>query len=301
MWDGHDFQFWCSHFFFFLFLCIAPQCRYCVTEPPQYERSTSAETPGFFPGFPAESALIITVSPPKWRQRATAGGEELGFKQYRLQEVQPSLLVVDSDINSNEYLGALPDCLSMNCYHTWAWALEAVLCACDRVYLWCRLHTSVYLYVLVHCCERAPLLGQIWVICRITGSPKWPGLTGTINQNIVGALGRGCGFMLRLHLRGLELHWDPMHLCTMIFKWSMTGWTTFISTKSLHGYWTVKGAVHQKYTTIKPKELLFLLYFYQNDTPLCWKSVSDWTLQLIGLIWNCITTSLQFIFKCTDK
>ncbi|TNN89126.1 hypothetical protein EYF80_000414 [Liparis tanakae] len=33
------------------------------------------------------------------RQRATAG-EELGFKQYRLQEAQPSLLVEDSDINT---------------------------------------------------------------------------------------------------------------------------------------------------------------------------------------------------------
>lgn len=133
-----------------LFFSIAPQ-RFCATESPQYERNTSAETPGSLPEIPAESALIITVFPPKWRQRATAGGEALGFKQYRLQEVQPSLLVVDSDINSNEYLGALPDCLSVNCYKTRGWALEEAfdcvrlcvcrcpclpVCACDHV---CRM------------------------------------------------------------------------------------------------------------------------------------------------------------------
>lgn len=101
-----------------------------MSESPQRERSTSAGTLGFFlPEIPAESALIITAPPPTppsevETERATAGGEELGFKQYRLQEVQPSLLVVDSDINSNEYLGALPDCLSTNRYRTGARALK---------------------------------------------------------------------------------------------------------------------------------------------------------------------------------
>lgn len=247
------FNFWCSYFSALLHSAdIVWLNHHNMSEALQQELQV------LFPEIPAESALIITASPPKWRQRATAGGEELGFKQYRLQEVQPSLLVVDSDINSNEYLGALPDCLSMNCYHTWGRALGAgfvcvSLCALVTASVGlrvttctCNVRTSVYLYVLARCCECAPLLGQIWVICRITGSPKWPGLTGTINQNIVGALGRGRGFMLRLHLQGLELHWDPVHLYTMIFKWSMAGWTTFISSKCLHGCWTVKGTVHRK-------------------------------------------------------
>lgn len=122
----------------------------------------------FFPRDPGRECINHHSLPSKWRQRATAGGEELGFKQYRLQEVQPSLLVVDSDINSNEYLGALPDCLSMNCYHTWGRALEAVLFVSFCVLLTmceglcvtactCNVGTSVYFYVLLHCCECVPL------------------------------------------------------------------------------------------------------------------------------------------------
>lgn len=88
------------------------------------------------------------------------------------------------------------------CLTAWAWIaithetghwkrfLFVCLCVCQwpcQCVTMCtfNVRTSVYLYVLVYCCECAPLLGQIWVICRLTGSPKWPGLTGTINQNIV--------------------------------------------------------------------------------------------------------------------
>lgn len=126
----------------------------------------------------------------------------------------------------------------MNCYHTWGWAVEELLfvclCVCSWPCVWvCVCPCVLVMYALLCTCTSSriavALLGQIWVICRITGSPKWPVLTGTINQNIVGALGQGRGFMLRLHLQGLELHWDPVHLHTMIFKWSMAGWTTFIS------------------------------------------------------------------------
>lgn len=85
------------------------------------------------PEIPAEIALITAASPPKWRRGATAGGEGLGFKQYTVREVQPSLLVVDPDISSNEHLGALPDCLSMTRYHTrggaWRQLLFVSLCA----------------------------------------------------------------------------------------------------------------------------------------------------------------------------
>ena len=45
---------------------------------------------------------------------------------------------------------------------------------------------------------------------------------------------------------GSELRWDPAQLSAMIFKWSMAGRTTFISSKCLRGCWTVKGTV-QKY------------------------------------------------------
>ena len=175
------FNSWCG--------CFSELLRGVVSESPQRERSTSAGTLGFFlPEIPAESALIITAPPPTppsevETERATAGGEELGFKQYRLQEVQPSLLVVDSDINSNEYLGALPDCLSTNRYRTGARALKVgFVCAsfvcywpCLWVHVWpCDAHASVYLYVLVLCWVWAcPFCwGQIWVICRTAGSPK---------------------------------------------------------------------------------------------------------------------------------
>lgn len=151
---------------FFFFFRIAPQWRFCMTESPQYERSASAETRGSFPEILAVSALITTVSLPNWRQRATAGGEELGFKQYRLQEVQPSLLVVNSDINSNEYLGALPDCLSLNCYNTWGRELEGVfVCVsfCVLVSMFvglcvtiCTVSTSVYLCKHMRSCQCVP-------------------------------------------------------------------------------------------------------------------------------------------------
>lgn len=132
---------------------------------PQYERSVSAETPGSYPEIPAEIALIIIVSSPKWRQRATAVEEEFGFKQYRVQEVQPSLFVVDSDINSNEYLGVLPY-MNMSCYHIQYEAghwREYSVC----VSLWlhgpvcsyiCNVRTFVYLIVPVCRCECPPFV-----------------------------------------------------------------------------------------------------------------------------------------------
>lgn len=147
-----------------------------------------------FPWDPSRECINHHSLLSKWRRRATAGGEELGFKQYRLQEVQPSLLVVDSDINSNEYLGALPGCLSMNCVHTWGRPLEAVLfvvlvCASVHVYLWC-----------VHCCVPVRPSALLWA-CAFVGvgmsnmqskrKNKWPKLIGTINQSVVGAPGRG--------------------------------------------------------------------------------------------------------------
>lgn len=144
-----------------LFFRVAPHCKYCVTESPQYGQSTSAGTPGSLAQIPAESALIITASPSNWRQRATAGGEELGFKQYRLQEVQPSLLVVNSDINSNEYLGVLPDCLSMNCDCTRGWALEAVLfvCVCATVPMSLGLWVTNLHFVHGPCTKVCPFIG----------------------------------------------------------------------------------------------------------------------------------------------
>ena len=181
-----------------------------------------------FPWDPGrEIALITTVAPPKWRQRATAGGEELGFKQYRVQEVQPSLLVVDSDISSNEHLGALPACPSMNRYHTWCRALRAVIVPVSL----CELVSCTLLCAPERPRALLPFTVQMWVICRITGRPKWPGLTGAINQSVVGALGRDRGVTLRLHLQVLELHRDPEQQHTVIFKWSMAGWTAFISSK----------------------------------------------------------------------
>lgn len=137
--DGYDFLFSCS--------CFSVLLHTVKCEAKHLGRNSSFLFFFFFSPRSQQSALIITAPshsppPPNWRQRATAGGEEVDFKQYRLQEVQPSLLVVDSDINSNEYLGALPDCLS-----TWA---GKVLFFCASVCAGLHVCTSVYLCIRMH-------------------------------------------------------------------------------------------------------------------------------------------------------
>lgn len=232
--------------FQFLMRCFFELFHGVVSESPQREWSTSAGTPGFFlPEIPAESALIITASlppPPPTSEveteRATAGGEELGFKQYRLQEVQPSLLVVDSDINSNEYLGALPDCLSTNRYGTAARALKvgfvcASLCvidhvsgpACDHV-----MHTPLCTCTSSHIaeCECAPLLGPDMSNMQNSRQPKNdPGWQEQLIRTLLVLLDEAGASCWGYTCTGLELRWDP----AMIFKWSMAGRTTFISSK----------------------------------------------------------------------
>lgn len=159
MQDRYHFSILIQFFFFFLLF---------DSEDFVWLNHFSRNSGFFFPEILAVSALITTAFPPNWRQRATAGGEELGFKQYRLQEVQPSLLVVNSDINSNEYLGALPDCQSLNCYNTWGRVLEGVffvLCVflCVLVSMSvglcvtiCTASTSVYLCSHMCSCRCAP-------------------------------------------------------------------------------------------------------------------------------------------------
>ncbi len=134
------------------------------------------------------------------------------------------------------------------CFLLCVYALVPCLWVCVLPCVTCDVCTS--LYVLTCCWECAPLLRQIRLICRITGSPKWPGLTGTIHQNIVGALGPGWGFMLRLHLQGLELHWNPLHLYTTILKWSMAGQMTFIPSKCSPLFVPDRGTLYQKYNLV---------------------------------------------------
>lgn len=176
--------------FQFLMRCFFELFHGVVSESPQREWSTSAGTPGFFlPEIPAESALIITASlpppppPPKWRQREQQLGERSSalnstgcrrFSHHFLLWILTSIVM-----NTLERcLTAWAQIAMAQQPGRWKWVLFARLCVLltmsldRRVTMWCtRLCVPVRPRTLLS--VSVPLCwGQIWVICRIAGSPK---------------------------------------------------------------------------------------------------------------------------------
>lgn len=109
-------------------------------------------------------------------------------------------------------------------------------------------------------------------------------------------------YKMVLQIRNRNGALSSSHLPYSLFRWhgnwsGVSSWRmsqfTYCTVRLLGGEKRGKS----KNTPDHPSQM----FFYQSDTPLYWESVSEWTMQLIGLLCHLITTTLQFYTGTNDR